>query len=145
MYVAWRQGSRLGVQDRYSSFLVIPHWTRGHNALHTSCAPWPAGRLGAGRPHYRRVCICVVHGQQRRSNFTTRWYLSCGNIFSKVVVVLRRSKPGLRFLYSYSSRNSSRCSPLLSLTSPPRPWFCAEDLSKPCWSILRRGQPSTCY
>ena len=34
-------------------------------------------------------------------------------------------------------------SPLLSLTSPPRPRFCAEDLVKPCWSTLRKGQPST--
>ena len=36
-------------------------------------------------------------------------------------------------------------SPLLSLTSPPRPRFCAEDLLKPCWSTLRRRQPSTCH
>ena len=82
-HVAWRQGSCLGV-DRYSLFLVIPHWTQGHNPLYTSCTPWPARRLGAGRLHYRRVFICVAQGQQRRSNFTTRcWYLSCGNnIFS---------------------------------------------------------------
>ena len=36
-------------------------------------------------------------------------------------------------------------SPLLSPTSPPRPRFCAEDLLRPCWSTLRRGQPSTCH
>ena len=36
-------------------------------------------------------------------------------------------------------------SPLLSLASPPRPRFCAEDLLKPCWSTLRRGQLSTCH
>ena len=141
--MAWRQGSRLGAQDRSSLFLIIPYWTHGHNPLHTSCTPWPVGQLGAGRLHYRRVCICVAHGKQRRSSSTTSWYISCGNIFS--LIVLWQSKPGLRFLYSYSSRNSSRCSPLLSLTSPPRPWFCAEDLPKPCWSTLRRGRHSTYY
>ena len=36
-------------------------------------------------------------------------------------------------------------SPLLSLTSPPRPRFCAEDLPNPRWSTLRREQPSTCH
>ena len=87
------------------------------------------------------MCIYVAHGKQRRSSSATSWYLSCGNVF---YIVLWRSKSGLRFLYSYSSsRNSSRCSPLLSLTSPPRPRFCAEALLKPCWSTLRRGQPST--
>ena len=129
-YVAWRQGSRLGAQNRSSLSLVIPYWTHGHNPLHTSCVSWPTGQLGAGRLHYGRVCICVAHGKQRRSSFTTCWYLSRGNIFS--IVVLWRSKPGLRFLYSYSSRNSSRCSPLLSLISPSRPCFCAEDLPNPC-------------
>ena len=142
--VTWRQGSRLGAQDRSSSFLVVPYWTHGgHNPPNTSCAPWSAGQLGAGRIHYRRVCICVLHGKQRRSPETRSWYLSYGNIFS--IVVLWRSKPSLRFLYSNSSRNSSTCPPLLSLPSPPRPRFCAEDLPKPCWSTLRRGQPSTCY
>ena len=106
-------------------FLVVPHytnWTHVHNPSNTSCDPWPPGQLRASRLHYRRVCIYVAHGKQRRSSFATSWYLSCDNIFS---IVLWRSKPGLRFLYSYSSRNSSRCSPLLSLTSPPRPRFCA--------------------
>ena len=64
-HVAWRQGSRLGAQDRCSLFLIIPYWTHGHDPLHTSCAPWPAGQLGAGRLHYRRVCICVAHDKQR--------------------------------------------------------------------------------
>ena len=123
--MAWRQGSRLRAQDRSSLFLIIPYWTHGYNPLHTSCAPWPAGQLGAGRLHYRRVCICVANDKQRRSSSTTSWYLSCGNIF--FIVVLWRSKPGLRFLYFSSSRNSSRRSLLLSLTSPPRPRFCAED------------------
>ena len=127
-------------------FLVVSRctiWTHGHNPLHTSCSSWSAGQLGAGRLHYHRMCICVAHDKQRRSPMTKSWYLSCGNIFS--IVVLWRSKPGLRFLYSYSIRNSSRCPPLLSLTSPPRTRFCAEDLPKPCWSISQRGQPSTCY
>ena len=126
-------------------FLVVSHhtiWTHGHNPSNTSFDPWSPGQLGAGRLHYRLVCIYVVHGKQSRSSSTTNWHLSCGNVFS---LVLWRPKPGLRFLYSYSSRNSSRCFPLLSLTSPPRPRFCAEDLPKSCWSILRRGQPSTCY
>ena len=122
------------------AFLDIPYWTNGHNPLHTACAPRPARQLGAGGVHYRRVCIYVAHGKQRRSSFTTSWYPSCGIIFS--VVMLWQSEPGLRLLDSCSS--SSRCSPLLSLTSPPRPRFCAEDLPKPCWSTLRRGQPSTC-
>ena len=133
-------------------FLVISrytvYWTHGHNPLHTSCPPRPVGQLGAGRLHYRRVYICVAHGKQRRSSFTTSRYLSRDNIVSIIiilVVLLWRSKPGLRFLYSDSSRNSSRCSPLLRMTSPPRPRFCAEDLPKPCWSTLRRGQLSTFY
>ena len=124
------------------SFSLYTIWTHGHNPSNISCDPWPTGQLGVGRLHYRRVCIYVAHGKQRRSSSATSWYLSCGNIFS---IVLWRSKPGLRLLYSYSSRNSSRYGPLLSLTSPPRPRFCAEDLSKLCWSTLRRGQPSTCY
>ena len=126
-------------------FLVVSHytiWTHGHNPSSTSCDPWPPGQHVADRLHYHRVCIYVARGKQRRSSSATSSYLSCGNIFS---TVLWRSKPGLRFLYSFSSRNSSRCSPLLSLISPPRPRFCAEDLPKPCWSTLRRGQPSTCY
>ena len=144
---AWRL---CGTIPRNSSrspgpFLVVSHytiWTYGHNPSNTSCDPWPPGQLGADRLHYRRVSIYVAHGKQRRSSSTTSWYLSCGNIFS---IVLWRSKPGLRFLCSYSSMNSTRCSPLLSLISPPRPRFCAEHLPKPCWSTLRRGQPSTCY
>ena len=36
-------------------------------------------------------------------------------------------------------------SPLLSVTSPPTPRFCAEDLLKLCSSTLRRGQASTCH
>ena len=117
-------------------------WTHGHNPSHTSCHPCPPGQLGAGRLHYRRVCTYVAHGKQRRSSSTTSWYLSYGNIIS---LVLWPSKPGLGFLYSHSSRNSSRCSPLLSLVLPPEPQFCGEDLPKPCWSTLRRGQQPTCY
>ena len=127
-------------------FLVVSHytiWTHSQHPSNISCDPWPPSQLGAGRFHYRRVCIYIAHGKQGRSSSTTSWYLSCGNIFS--IVVLWRSKSGFRFLYSCSSRNSSRCSRLLSLTSPPRPRFCAEDLPKPCWSTLRRGQPSACY
>ena len=108
-HVARCQGNRLGAQDRSSSFLTIP-FERTVITLQTPAVT-----------HGPRVCICLAHGKQRRSNSTTSWYLSCGNIFS---IVLWRSKPDLRFLYSYyysSSRNSSRCSPLLSLTSPPRP------------------------
>ena len=94
-------------------FLFISHftiWATSHNASNTSCDPWPPGQLGAGRLHYRRACIFVAHGKQHRSNSTTSWYLSRGNIFS---IMLWRSKLGLRFLYFYSSsRNSSRCSPL---------------------------------
>ena len=122
-------------------FLVVSQyiiWTHGHNPSNTSCNPWTPGQLGAGRLYYLRVCICVVHGKQRRSSSTTSWYISCGNIFS--IVVLWQSKSGLRFLYFYISRNNSRCSPFLSLTSLPRPRFCAEDLPL-CWSSLRRGQP----
>ena len=96
----------------------VPHGPQGSSV-----------QLGAGRLHYRRVCSCVAHDKQRGSSFTTSWYLSCGSIVS--IVVLWRSKSGLRSLYSYSSRNRSRYSPLLSLASPPRPRFCAEDLSKP--------------
>ena len=79
-------------------FLVVSHytiWTHGHYPSNTSCYPWLLGQLGAGRLHYRRVCICVAHGKQRRSSSATSWYISCGNIFS---IMLWRSKPGLRFL-----------------------------------------------
>ena len=126
-------------------FLVISRYTiwTHDNPLHTSCAPWPAGQLGAGRILHRCVCTYIAHGKQRRSPATRSWHLSCGNIFS--IVVLWRSEPGLPLCSAYSSRNSSRCGPLLSLISPPRPRFCAADLPNPCWSTLRRGQPSTCY
>ena len=53
-----------------------------------------------------------------------------------------RPEPGLQ---PCSSKNSSRYGLLLSLISPPRPWFCAEDRPNPCWSTLQRRQPSTCY
>ena len=94
-------------------FLVVSHYTirtHGHNPSNTSCDPCPPGQCGAGRLYYRRVLIYVAHGKQRRSSSTTSRYLSCGNILS--IFVLWRSKPGLRFLYSYSNRNSSRWSPL---------------------------------
>ena len=88
-----------GVIPRKSSrspgpFLVVSHytiWTYGHNPSNTSCDPWPPDQLGAGRLHYRRVCIYVALGKQRRPSSATSWYLSCGNIFSRV---LWRSKPG---------------------------------------------------
>ena len=69
-------------------FLVFSHciiWTHGHNPSNTSCDPWPPRQLAAGRLHYRRVCIYVAHGKQRRSSPATSWYLSCGNIFSIVL------------------------------------------------------------
>ena len=50
-------------------FLVVSHytiWTHGDNPSNTSCDPWPPGQLGAGRLHYRRVCICVAHGERCR-------------------------------------------------------------------------------
>ena len=123
-------------------FLFVSR-THGHNPLHTSCAPRPAGQLGARKPHYRRVCICVAHGEQRRSPATSRRYLSCDNIIS--TVELWRYESGLPLCNAYSSKNSRKCGPLLSLISPPRPRFCAADLPNPCWSTFRRGQPSTCY
>ena len=98
------------------------------------------GELGAGRVPYRHVCICVVHGKHCRLWSETSWYLSCGNIFSRVE--LGRPEPGLP---PCSSTNISRYGPLLSLTSPPRPPFCSANLPNPCWSTLRIGQPSTCY
>ena len=125
-------------------FLVGSHytiWTHGHNPSNTSCDPWPPDQFGAGRLHYRRVCICVAHGKHCRFFSATSCYLSCGNIFSRVVV-LGRPEPGLP---PCSSRNSRRHRPLLSLISPPRPRFCSAGLPNPCWSTLRRGQPSTCY
>ena len=128
-------------------FLVVSRYTiltYIHNPQHNSCAPWPAGQLGAGRLYYHHEYICIAHDEQRRCPATKSWYLSFGNIFY-MKVVLWRSKLGLRFLHSYSNRNSRRCPPLLSLTSPPKPRFCAEDLPQPRWSTFRRGQPSTCY
>ena len=136
-----------GTKPRKSSgspgpFFVVSHytiWTHGHNPFNTSCDPWPSGQLGAGRLHYRRVCTCVAHGKHRLFSATS-WCLSCGNIFLRVV--LGRPEPGLP---PCSSKNSSRYGPSLSLISPPRPRFCSADLPNPCWSTLRRGQPSTCY
>ena len=56
--------------------------------------------------------------------------------------MLGRPEPGLP---PRSSWNISRYGPLLSLISRPTPPFCSADLSNPCWSTLRRGQPSTRY
>ena len=124
-------------------FIVVSHytiWTHSHNLSNTSCDPWPPGQLGAGRLHYRCVCICVAHGQHcRLFSATSSRYLSCGNILPRVVI--GRPEPGLP---PCSSRNSSRYGPLLSLISPPRPRFCSADLPNLCWSTLRRRQPSTC-
>ena len=53
--------------------------------------------------------------------------LSCGNIF---FIGLWRSKPGLRFLYLYSSRNSSRFSALEPDIAPET-------------AVLRRRPPKT--
>ena len=111
-------------------FHVVSHctiWTHCHNPSNTSCDPWPPGQLGTGRLPYRWVCICVAHGKRCRLLSETSWYLSCGNIFSRVV--LGRPKPGLP---PCSSRNSSRYGPLLSLIAPPRPRFCSADLPNPC-------------
>ena len=102
-------------------FLVVSRyaiWTHGHNPSNTSRDPWPPGQLGAGRLPYRRVCICVAHGKHCRLWSETSRFLSCGNIFSRVV--LGRHEPGLP---PCSSRNNSRYGPLLSLISPPRPRF----------------------
>ena len=124
-------------------FLVVSHytiWMHGYNPSSTSCDPWPPGQLGAGRLPYRPVCICTVHGKYCRLWSETSCYLSCGNIFSRVV--LGRPEPGLP---PCSSRNSSRYGPLSSLMSPPRPRFCSADLPNSCWSTLRRVQPSICY
>ena len=116
-------------------FLVVSRYTistHGHNPLHTPGAPWPAGQLGAGRILHRRVCICVAYGKQRRSPATRSWYLSCGNIFS--IVVLWRHEPGLPLCSAYIII-SSTCGPLLSLISPRRPRFRAADLPNPCWTF----------
>ena len=102
------------------------HSDHGHNLLNTSCDPWPPGQLGAGRLPYRRVCICVAHGKHCRLFSGPRGYLSCGNIFS----IVRRSKPGLRFRYSYSSRNSRRFSALEPDIAPET-------------AVLRRRPPKT--
>ena len=94
-------------------FLVVSHytiWTHGHSPSNTSCDPRSSGQLGAGRLHYRPVCICVAYGKHCRLLSATSLYLSCGNIFSRVV--LGRPEPGLP---PCSSRNSSRYGPLLSL------------------------------
>ena len=47
------------------------------------------------------------------------------------IVLFWRSEPGFRFLYSYSSRDTSRCPPLLSLTSLPET------------AVLRKRPPKT--
>ena len=137
--------TRDGTAEPVSRDQILRH-ERGQGNIHFSCSAdhvqdWQPYRVD---PYSCHMCDhTYIHGKQRRSSSTTSWYLSHGNIF--YIVVLWRSESDLRFLYSYSSRNSISCSPLLSLTSPPRPRFCAEDLPKPCWSTLRRGQPSTCY
>ena len=119
-------------------FLVISHytiWTNGHNPPTISCEPWPPGQLGADRLHYRRVCICVAHGKHWILFSAISRYLSCGNIFSRVV--LDRPEPGLP---PCTSRNRSRYGPLSSLMSPSSPRFFSTDLPNPCWSALKRGQ-----
>ena len=89
--------------------LVVSHytiWTHGHDPSDTSCDPRTPGQLVAGRVHYRRVCICVAHGKHCRLFSATSRYLSCGNIFSRVVL----GRPG-PCLPPCSSRNSSRHGP----------------------------------
>ena len=117
--------------------LVVPHytfWTHGHNPLNTSCDPWPLGQLGAGRLPYRRVYTCVACGKHCRLSSATSCCLSCGNIFSRVV--LGRPEPGLP---PCSSRNSSRYGPLLNLISPLRPGFAQQTSQTPA------GEPSEEY
>ena len=116
-----------GSPGRSSLFLTIYHLDHGHNSSNTSCDPWPPGQLGAGRLPYRRVYICVARDKHCRLFSGTSWYLSCDNIFS---IVFWRSKPGLRFLYSYSSRNSSRFSALEPDIAPET-------------AVLRRRPPKT--
>ena len=102
------------------------HLDHGHNPSNTSCDPCPPSQLGEGRLPYLRVCICVENGKHCRLFSKTRLYLSCGNILS----IVRRSKPGLHFLYSYSSRNSSRFSALEPDIAPEA-------------AVLRRRPPKT--
>ncbi|CAM9777756.1 unnamed protein product [Ascophyllum nodosum] len=58
-HVARYQGNRLGAQDRLSLLLTL-QFGRTIITLQAPCDPWPPGQLGAGRLHYRRVCICVA-------------------------------------------------------------------------------------
>ena len=77
-------------------FLVVSHytiWTHGHNPSNTSCDPCPPGQLGTGRLAYRWVFTCVTHGKHCRLASATSRYLSCGNIFLRVV--LGRPEPDL--------------------------------------------------
>ena len=65
-HLARYQGNRLGAQDRPSLFLTILFGRTVITLSNTSRDPWPPGQLGAGRLHYRRVCICVAHGKRCR-------------------------------------------------------------------------------
>ena len=124
------QGNRLGAQDRSSLFLTILFGRTVITLQTISCDPWPPGKLGADRLHYRRECIFVAHGKHYHvQTFLRDKFISllCGNIFLRVL--LGRPEPGLP---PCSSRNSSRWyGPLLSLISPPRPRFCSSDLQTP--------------
>ena len=114
-------------------------WTHGHNPPHNSCGSWSSAWLGAGIYHARHVCMCIAHSKERRSRFTTSWYIFCGN---NSVLGIRARSPFSVLLQQLEQQHV--CPPLLSLTSLPRPRFCAEDLPKLYWSTLLRGQPSTC-
>ena len=116
------------------------HLDHGHNSSNTSCDPWPPGQLGAGRLFYRRVCICVAHGKH------CRLFSGRGDISLVAIYFQKCGGPSQVSVFcTPTAVGTSAGSPLLSLTSPPRQRFCAEDLLKPCWSTLRIGQSSICY
>ena len=141
-HVARYQGNLLGAQDRSWLLLTIQF---GRTVITLQVPPLTHGPRASSVQidSITAACAFAQHMVNTAEFFHDKLIsLLWQYIFDSAWAVQTRSS---FYVLLHSSRNSSRCSPLLSLASPPRPRFCAEDLPKPCWSTLRRGQPSTCY
>ena len=94
--------------------------------------------LGASSPHLPRVIRVHSHVSLFSRKFWASKVMYRGSAADFSAVLYTPTEMQLA-----AAVGTAAGSPLLSLTSPPRPRFCAEDLLKPRWSTLRRPQPST--
>ena len=112
---------RLGAQDRSSLFLVIL-LGRTVITLHTPPTPHAPRASSVQVSSMEGACACAQPMINNAGPASRQIDISLVGI-----VLFWRSEPGLRFLYSYSSRNISR----YPLTSPPEA------------AVLRRRPPKT--